>query len=243
MKRRFLAVGGTTLVVLAAVVGAVAASPGRTVELKASAAAETETKKYLGTWTELLPSNMPGDATGSLRLIGTEKDPSKKSKPDLLTGKVDFGGEEFCPADVDAAASKAVETIKEKGKRFDPNNTGRKDGYNPSGEAEVTDTSEAAGEFRATVEDKKHDGETFQKVKMKGTDPACAVGTAGASGDSRRQSLEELIYQLLAVFQRLHRGARADDGDLGKRFSGMLEANSPELGEDVRIAVQADVIR
>lgn len=246
MRKRFVAVGTTTLVVLGAVVGAVAASPGAEVELRATSAAATETEKYLGTWTELQPNNMPGDATGSLRLIGTEKDPAKKSASDKLTGKVDFGGEEFCPADIDAAATKAVETIKEKSKNFDPDGKGQKDGYNPKGEGEVTDSSEAAGDFRAVVENEKHDGEKFKEVSVEGTDPACAVGASGTKAGAQRASLEELIYLLEALFASFrHRdgdaGAARDEG-LGDRFSGMLTAESPELGEDVRIAVQADLI-
>ena len=244
MKQRVAVVGATIVVVLSVVVGAVAAAPGPEVELRA-AYADTETEKYLGDWTELTPDNHAGDATGSLRLIGTEKDPARESKPDLLTGKVDFGGAEHCPADIEAAATKAVETIKERSRSFDPDKTGQKDGYNPQGEGEVTDSNTAAGDFRAIVEDEKHNGETFQQVSVKGQDPACAVGD-GPSARTNRASLEELIYKLLAQFSRGHRregtsAARA--GGLEEQFSGMLKAKSPDLNEDVRIAVQAELIR
>ena len=244
MRTRVIAIGTTTLIALGAVVGAVAASPGPAVELRAaSAGAEKETEKYLGTWTELLPSNMPGDATGSLKLIGTEKDPASNSKPDLLTGKVDFGGAEYCPAEIDAAASKAVETLKERGKKFDPDNKGAKDGYTAKGEGEITDSSETAGDFRAVLENEKHNGETFQSVEATGTDPACAVGSEGSKAQ-RKDPLIDLIYQLLAQFSKRHGGsARAGDSALEERFSGLLEADSSEFNKEVRIAVQADLIR
>lgn len=246
MRRRVAAIGITTLAALGAVVGAVAASPGPAVELRAnSAAVETETEKYLGDWFELRPDNSMGDASGTLRLLGTEKDPSGTAKPNLLTGKVDFGGEQACPADIDAAASKAVETIKAKSKSFDPDNKGQKDGYNPKGEAEVTDSSETAGDFRAVVEDKKQNGETVQKVSVEGSDPACAVGTSGSKA-ARKDALTDLIYQLLAFFSRAHGGgasASAGSNDLGERFSGMLETDSSDPSGNARIAVQADLIR